>query len=64
MSKFNQNPHNLAPGDRVIVDKGYQNSCEVVIKSMTPLSIFSIVVSDDGTEWQTMTYRLSPIEQK
>jgi len=60
--KLLSNPYKLSAGDTAILDCGYSNSCEVIIKSLTPMGIFA-TVSAGGDEWQTMTYRLSPVEQ-
>lgn len=60
MSEVNHNPFNLKEGQRVIVDKGYRNSSEATIIRFTPNRMFATVKSDDGYEWETMTYRLTP----
>lgn len=65
---MSHNKHNLKPGDRVKLDKGYANSSVVNIVSMTPLMMYSRVVPADiekptgDDSWETMTNRLTPLE--
>lgn len=62
------NKHNIKPGDRVRLDKGYANSSIVRVVSMTPLMMYSRVVPaeienpKDDDSWETMTNRLTPLE--
>ena len=55
------NKYNFKVGDRVVLDKKYNNSSEVVVIGFTPNKMFATVQSDSGDKWQTMTTRLSPI---
>ncbi len=66
MSKEQHNPHNLIIGQRVVLDKGYSNSSEVVIKDFTPMKIITTVTDGENSsnEWQVLTYRLSPLQIK
>jgi len=65
---MNHNPHNLKPGQTVILDAKYANSSEVVIHSMTPYKLYSQVYAaeDSGRKfsevkmWDVMTKRLTP----
>lgn len=62
---MNWNKYNFKIGDRVVLDKKYNNSSEVVILGFTaPSKMFTTVQSDSGYSWQTMTNRLTPIELK
>ena len=62
------NKHNLKPGDSVRLDKGYANSSIVKIVSMTPHMMYSRVVPveikdpKEDDMWETMTNRLTPLE--
>lgn len=58
---MNHNPHNLQPGETVILDKEFRNSSEVIIHEFTPLKMYATVYSMDKPEdkWQTMTSRLT-----
>jgi hypothetical protein len=55
------NKYNFKNGDRVVLDKKYNNRSEVVVIGFTPNKMFATVQSDDGDKWQTMTIRLTPI---
>lgn len=52
-------------GEKVIIDKGYQNSCEVIVLDQTkPNRIFTRVKSlDNKYTWETMTNRLTKINE-
>lgn len=52
----------LKVGDRVIIDEGFKNSCEVVIQEFSPNEMFCWVKHDNGESWKTMTYRLTKIK--
>lgn len=50
----------MKEGDRVILDKEFNNRSEVTIVIMR--KYFSLVKDDDGYQWETMTSRLSSKE--
>jgi bifunctional DNA-binding transcriptional regulator/antitoxin component of YhaV-PrlF toxin-antitoxin module len=52
----------IKPGDRVIIDKDFRNGGEVIIVRK---GTHFCEVEDPETKarWETMIYRLSPIEQ-
>jgi hypothetical protein len=58
---MNWNKYNFKIGDRVVLDKKYNNSSEVLVIGFTTNNMFATVQSDDGDKWQTMTTRLTPI---
>lgn len=65
---MNHNPFNLKIGQVVILDKDFNNSSEVVIKSLSPNGMFASISAHDEEDtgdwyWQVMTARLSPIEE-
>jgi hypothetical protein len=63
--EHNFNKYDLKIGDKVMLDEGFNNHSEVVIKHMTTHKMFSDVYSvDDKPEhaWQVMTNRLTPIK--
>lgn len=59
---MNHNPFNLQVGEIVIIDDKYVNGGEVIIRGFTENELFAIVECD-GSIWQTMTCRLSPIKK-
>lgn len=67
---MNHNKLNLQPGDTVRLDKEFRNSSIVVIKSITPLGMYSTIHSakiknpTNKDCWETMTNRLSKIEKQ
>jgi len=60
---MNWNKYNIQKGDRVILDKGFANSSEVTVIDFTPNYLFATVASD-GQNWDTMTNRLTPIDNE
>ncbi len=48
----------MKEGDIVILDKGFNNSSEVTLILMR--KYFSTVADASGSQWDVMTYRLSP----
>lgn len=50
----------MKAGDRVILDKNFNNSSEVEIVWIG--KIIATVKDDDGDQWDTMASRLSPKE--
>ena len=50
-------------GKKYIIDKGFRNSGEVELVSISPKKMFCVVRDPNtGGEWETMTNRLSEIE--
>ena len=57
------NPHNLKPGDTVILDKGFTNEVEVIINGFMNESIkMFVMISFYGSTDIVMTSRLTPKE--
>lgn len=51
-------------GEKVILDKEFSNSSEVIVKYQSPLRLFTAISVDGSEEWQVMTMRLSKINKK
>ena len=59
---MNYNPNNVSEGEKVILDKDFNNASIVEVVTISfPQQLFAIVKDDDGNSWETMTNRLSKI---
>lgn len=60
---MNHNPHNFQIGETVILDEKYNNSCDVIIKALTPNQLYANVYQAEEHDHQSftvMTNRLTP----
>lgn len=53
----------LKVGDKAVLDKEFRNSSIVTIISFTPKKLYATVRSEEGIEWETMSYRLTEVEE-
>lgn len=53
--------NDLKEGDRAMLDREFRNRSKVTIVRFTPKRLWATVRANDGTEWETMSYRLSPL---
>lgn len=58
----NEMNRNFVKGQIVILDADMANPAAVEVVSQTPLRKYTTVCSADS-EWQVMTYRLSPVDE-